>query len=173
MDQGEKIMSRLEVVLSHAEELLLGLLLASASLVLFANVVARYVFNWGFPWAEELVRYEIVWMVFLGGSAAARQGLHIGVDLLLKFSPKLLRKPLEILINLISFAFCALIVFYGAEMIMQTRMFGQVSPALQVPMWLVQLAIPVGAGLMALRFGQQIWHICRGDKFESHLEHIG
>ena len=60
-------MSSLDRILSHAEEFLLGVLLATASLVLFVNVVARYVFNWGFPWAEELVRYEIVWMVFLGG----------------------------------------------------------------------------------------------------------
>ena len=64
-------MSSLDRILSHAEEFLLGVLLATASLVLFVNVVARYIFNWGFPWAEELVRYEIVWMVFLGGSAAA------------------------------------------------------------------------------------------------------
>ncbi len=166
-------MSGLNKMLSHAEEFLLGLLLATASLVLFANVVARYVFNWGFPWAEELVRYEIVWMVFLGGSAAARQGLHIGVDILVRFSPRPLRKPLEVLINLISLVFCLFILFFGAKLIIQTRMFGQVSPALQVPMWLVQLAIPVGGGLMALRFGQQIWHIFSGEKMESHPESLG
>ena len=166
-------MSSLDRILSHAEEFLLGILLASASLVLFANVVARYVFNWGFPWAEELVRYEIVWMVFLGGSAAARQGLHIGVDIVVKFAPRPLRKTTEALINLISLVFCLLVLFYGAKLIIQTRMFGQVSPALQVPMWLVQLAIPVGGGLMALRFAQQLWHVFRGEKMEAHPESLG
>ena len=165
--------TKLDVALSKAEEFLLGVLLTTASLVLFANVVARYVFNWGFTWAEELVRYEIIWMVFLGGSIAARQGLHIGVDLLVRFAPVPLRKPINILINLISLTFCLLILYYGASLISQTKMFGQVSPALQVPMWMVQLAIPLGAGLMALRFAQQIWHIIAGDKMESHLESIG
>lgn len=166
-------MVKLEALLSKTEEFLLGVLLTTASLVLFANVVARYVFNWGFTWAEELVRYEIIWMVFLGGSVAARQGLHIGVDLLVRFAPVPLRKPISILINLISMIFCGLIVYYGAALISQTRMFGQVSPALQVPMWMVQLAIPLGAGLMALRFAQQIWHLIAGEKIESHLESIG
>ena len=166
-------MSSVDRILSHAEEFLLGLLLGTASLVPFANVVARYVFNWGFPWAEELVRYEIVWMVFLGGSAAARQGLHIGVDIVVKFAPRPLRKFTEALLNLISLVFCLLVLFYGAKLIMQIRMFGQVSPALQVPMWLVQLAIPVGGGLMALRFAQQIWHVFRGEKMEAHPESLG
>lgn len=166
-------MSGLNRMLSHTEEFLLGILLATASLVLFANVVARYVFNWGFPWAEELVRYEIVWMVFLGGSAAARQGLHIGVDILVKLSPPPLRKFIEVSVNLVSLIFCLLVLVYGAKLIIQTRMFGQVSPAIQVPMWLVQLAIPVGSGLMALRFGQQIWHLFRGEDLESHPESLG
>jgi C4-dicarboxylate transporter DctQ subunit len=165
--------TKFDEILSRVEEFLLGILLTTASLVLFANVVARYVFNWGFPWAEELVRYEIIWMVFLGGSIAARQGLHIGVDILVRFAPVPLRKPISILINTISLAFCALIVYYGSSLIYQTRMFGQVSPALQVPMWMVQTAIPLGAGLMALRFSQQIWHLLVGDKMESHVEGLG
>ncbi|GBE14643.1 sialic acid TRAP transporter permease protein SiaT [bacterium BMS3Abin14] len=166
-------MSKLDAVLSKTEEFLLGVLMTTASLVLFANIIARYVFNWGFPWAEELVRYEIIWMVFLGGSVAARQGLHIGVDLLVRFAPRPLRKPINILINVISLVFCGFIVYYGAALIIQTRMFGQVSPALQMPMWMVQLAIPFGAGLMALRFAQQIWRLTVGNKMESHLESIG
>ena len=165
--------TKFDEILTRLEEFLLGILLTTASLVLFANVVARYVFNWGFPWAEELVRYEIIWMVFLGGSVAARQGLHIGVDILVRFAPVPLRKPINILINAISLAFCALIVYYGSSLISQTRMFGQVSPALQVPMWMVQTAIPLGAGLMALRFSQQIWHHLAGDKIESHVEGLG
>ena len=92
---------------------------------------------------------------------------------MVKFAPRPLRKPTEALINLISLVFCLLVLFYGAKLIMQTRMFGQVSPALQVPMWVVQLAIPVGAGLMALRFAQQLWHVFWGEKMEAHPESLG
>ena len=167
-------MSRLNRILSHAEEFLLGLLLATASLVLFINVVARYIFNWGFPWAEDS------WFVtkLSGWSFWGEVPLHgkvstSVVDIVVKFAPRPLRKLTEALINLISLVFCLLVLFYGAKLIMQTRMFGQVSPALQVPMWLVQLAIPVGGGLMALRFAQQLWHVFRGEKMEAHPESLG
>lgn len=164
---------KLDIIFSRIEEFLLGILLTTASLVLFVNVVARYGFNWGFSWAEELVRYEIIWMVFLGGSIAAREGLHIGVDILVRFAPRPLRRPIEALIYLISLVFCGLILYYGVDLIKQTRMFGQVSPALQLPMWIAQLAVPLGAGLMALRFTQQLWHLFAGDKMDSHVENIG
>ncbi|MFT6642156.1 MAG: C4-dicarboxylate transporter DctQ subunit, partial [Flavobacteriaceae bacterium] len=78
---------------------MIGGLLASASLILFANVVARYVFNWGVPWAEELVRYEIIWMVFIGGSVAVRKGIHIGIDILATVSPPKTQTVIHLVIN--------------------------------------------------------------------------
>lgn len=167
-------MRKLDLFVSRSEEILIGVLILTASVILFANVLARYVFNSGFPWAEELVRYQIVWMVFLGASVAARQGIHIGVDILLKLSPPPLARVIDLLIHAVSIAFCAFLVFYGAELIEQTRAFGQVSPAMQMPMWLVQLAIPVGAALMGVRFAQHFVRTLLGRQQEAaHVEQIG
>jgi len=167
-------MRKLDFFVSRSEEILIGLLILVASVILFTNVVARYVFNAGFPWAEELVRYQIVWMVFLGASVAARQGIHIGVDILLKFSPPPLAKLIELAVHAIAVVFCGFLVFYGVQLVEQTQAFGQASPALQMPMWLVQLAIPVGAALMAIRFTQQFFRTLLGRAQEPvHLEQIG
>lgn len=167
-------MSRFNWLVSRAEEIIIGTLIFLASLILFSNVVARYLFNAGFPWAEEVVRYQIVWMVFLGASVAAREGIHIGVDILAKFSPPSVAKLIRLLVNLISVVFALMLVFFGADLISQTRMFGQVSPALQVPMWLVQLAIPVGGGLMAIRFAQAfVAELFGNQQQEQQLENIG
>src|SRR5690606_19073778 len=159
-------MRKLDLFVSRSEEILIGVLILTASVILFANVVARYVFNAGFPWAEELVRYQIVWMVFLGASVAARQGIHIGVDILIKLSPPPLAKLIELVVHAIAVVFCGFLVFYGAQLIEQTFAFGQVSPALQLPMWLVQLAIPVGAALMGIRFAQQFFRTLLGREQE-------
>lgn len=164
---------KLERLLSRAEELIIGVLLASAAATIFVNVVARYVFNLGFPWAEELVRYEIVWMAFIGGSVAARQGIHIGVDVIAKFAPPRIGRMVTLVVYALSVAFCSLFAYFGAELIVETSAFGQVSPALQVPMWTVQAAIPVGAGLMAFRFAQQFVLTLRGAGRDRHLEFIG
>ncbi len=155
------------------EEILIGALLATTSLILFANVVARYVFNWGVPWAEELVRYEIIWMVFIGGSVAARKGIHIGVDILVNFSPPALRRPITVIINAISLVFCIFLVILGSDLAAQTKMFGQVTPALEAPMWVVQAAIPLGGGLMAVRFLQRIIASLRNEDDAVSVETIG
>ena len=83
---------------------------------------------------------------------------------------------MSISLNVVNIAvvFCAFVVFYGAELIAQTRAFGQISPAMQVPMWLVQLAIPVGSALMGLRFAQQFFRtLLRHEQEPVHLEQIG
>lgn len=167
-------MRKLDLLVSRSEEVLIGTLILSASVILFANVIARYFFNLGLPWAEELVRYQIVWMVFLGASVAARQGIHIGVDILMKISPAPVARLIDLTIHAIAVVFCGFLVFYGAELIAQTRAFGQISPAMQVPMWLVQLAIPVGSALMGVRFAQQFFRTLLGREQEAvHLEQIG
>ena len=63
----------LDAALARAGEVLIGVLLLAASLLLFADVVARYGFNDAFSWAEELTRYAIVWMVFVGTPRGARK----------------------------------------------------------------------------------------------------
>ncbi|WP_447527904.1 TRAP transporter small permease [Vreelandella sp. TE19] len=167
-------MRKLDAWLSRSEEVVIGLLIFSAALILFANVVARYVFNDGFSWAEELVRYQIVWMVLLGASVAARQGIHIGIDILRRFSPPPIARGLELLVHAISIGFCAFLVFYGFQLTEQTHRFGQVSSALQAPMWVVQLAIPVGALLMGIRFTQHFFRVLLGRRqADTHLDQIG
>ncbi len=169
------ILRKLNQYSNSLEEILIGGLLATASVILFANVVARYIFNWGVPWAEELVRYEIVWMVFIGGSVAARKGIHIGVDILATFSPPHIRPFILFLINAIALIFCLFLAIKGADLVLQTKMFGQVTPALQIPMWVVQLAIPVGGALMAVRFLQRLIATGRGTDRgnDPSVENIG
>jgi C4-dicarboxylate transporter DctQ subunit len=169
------ILQRINKLSHFLEEILIGGLLASASLILFANVVARYVFNWGVPWAEELVRYEIIWMVFIGGSVAVRKGIHIGIDILATVSPPKTQTVIHLVINAISLLFCVFLTVIGFDHISQIKMSGQVAPALQVPIWIVQMAIPIpiGGSLMALRFLQRLISVWRDGVSDAQLEDLG
>lgn len=164
----------LEAALSRAEETLIGVLLVAASFVLFANVVARYGFNESFAWAEELTRYAIVWMVFIGGSVAARKGIHIGVDLLARaLAGRPQQRYLIAAVNLLCVAFGVFLVVFGGSLVAQAQQFGQVTPALQVPLWTVQLAIPVGGALMTLRFAQRLHADWTGHADATPVELLG
>lgn len=165
---SEAMLARLDRVLSFAEDTFISILLIAASAILFINVVGRYVFNSGFVWAEELVRYQIVWLVFVGASVAARKGIHIGVDAVVQIVPAKVRIAVRAAVFLVCIVFCGLLLFYGLELMLQTRAFNQRTPALQAPFWLAQLAIPVGAALMGLRFVQELLRTLTGE--ERHAE---
>lgn len=150
------MLERLDRGLSIGEDFFISVMLITASAILFVNVVGRYVFNYGFVWAEEVVRYEIIWLVFVGGSVAARKGIHIGVEALVHTLPPSVQKWVNSAVLVLCIGFCAILAFYGWELVAQTRQFNQRTPAMQFPFWLIQLAIPVGAMLMGLRFTQSL-----------------
>jgi TRAP-type transport system small permease protein len=75
--------------------------LASMSILVFGNVVLRYVFNSGITWSEEMSRFLFVWMVFLGAIAAMKDNMHLGVDIVVKALPKTLQKIAFVISNLL------------------------------------------------------------------------
>lgn len=166
------MLQRLDRILCWVEEVFIATLLITASAILFTNVVARYLFNAGFVWAEELVRYEIIWMVFIGGSVAVRKGIHIGVEAVVLALPMGGARVLRVAVSLICIAFCLVLMIYGAQLAEQTQAFGQKTSAMQAPVWVIQLAIPLGAGLMCLRFSQGLWNEIFGDHRRAETEII-
>ena len=95
----------------------IGALILIACFVLFVNVVLRAL-GYSLKWAEELTRYIIVWVTFIGGSMCIQDGTHVGIDVLpSRLGPKG-KLILSIIINLISLAFVAVMAYLGVEMVM-------------------------------------------------------
>ena len=65
----------------------IALCLAAMVVLVFSNVVLRYVFNSGIATSEELSRWLLVWLTFLGAIVALRQHAHLGVDTLVRALP--------------------------------------------------------------------------------------
>jgi len=147
----------LDVALCRIEEGAVAVLLGAAALVLFLDVAARYLFSAPFSWGAESVRYAIIWVVFIGSSIAARRGIHISISALREFLPPPAQRPLIMLVLVICCGFSLLLLYASVSLIQFMRRFSQVTPALEIPMWWVYLAVPVGAGLMSLRFTQALW----------------
>src|SRR3954447_7660566 len=74
-------------LINHLEEGFIALLLAAMTLLTFAQVVLRYVFNSGFVWGVEATTYMFAWLVLFGISYGIRVHAHIGIDLLVKGLP--------------------------------------------------------------------------------------
>jgi TRAP-type transport system small permease protein len=82
-------------------EFLMGLALTVMVVLIFGNVVLRYVFNTGIAWAEEIARLMFVWMIFLGAIIAMRKHAHIGVEMLQERLPRPARLACAIVSHLL------------------------------------------------------------------------
>jgi C4-dicarboxylate transporter DctQ subunit len=108
-------------------------------------------------WAQELCIFMIVWMAKFGAAYGVRTGIHVGVDILVE---RLSGTPQRafILAGLLAGAlFTAIIGTVGAHLVWHIFDTGQTSAVLELPMWLVYLAVPLGSYLMCFRFLQVAW----------------
>ncbi len=95
------------------EETLIAFLLGAMTLLTFANVVARYVFNSNILWALELTVFMFAWLVLLGASYAVKKGAHLGVDAVIDMLPKGPRRVLAVIAVLVCI-FYSLLLLKGA-----------------------------------------------------------
>ncbi|MBI6629211.1 TRAP transporter small permease [Pontibaca salina] len=150
--------------ISIVEKAILILALLVSTGVLIADIVLRSTVGIALSWSAELTRYAIVWMVFIGGSVAAREGSHISIDMLGEMLPPGSAKALGAAAMAVSGAGCAVLMVVSVQLVRTMMTFGQTSPALEVPMWWVYLALPVGFGLMSIRFVQAAADVATRDE---------
>jgi len=141
--------------LDKLEEIFISLTLLAANLLVVVNVIIR-AFGHGTMWSEELIRYMVIWVTFIGISYCVRVGGHISIELipdLLKGKSKVI---LESIIYLTSFIFSVLLTWYSVQFVHTNYLYGQQSPALEIPIFLIYLVIPISGGLMTLRYVTQM-----------------
>jgi C4-dicarboxylate transporter DctQ subunit len=151
-------------VLDHLEEWLIAGLMAGATLLIFVAVLHRYAAGLAIPWlqdrllalnlgwAQELCIYMFVWMAKFGAAYGVRTGIHVGVDVLVNRLAAPLRSKL-ILFGLFAGAlFTGVIGCFGANFVWGLAGTDQSTPDLELPSWIVYLAIPCGSFLMCFRF---------------------
>ena len=81
-------MNRIVRTIVSIEEAFISILLPIMCIVVFAGTVGRYTKLFTMPWGEELARYILVWIVFIGSAAAAREGAHFAADIVVALIPK-------------------------------------------------------------------------------------
>lgn len=121
---------------------LLMALLALMAVMVFANVVLRYTTGDSLVWAEELSRYLMIWLTFLGAGLVLRYGGHLAIDNLQDAVPARAGRILRVLILLCVLAFAAAMMWLGAGYIV--RAWAQTTPVTELPFGLVYSALPVG-----------------------------
>ncbi|MDO4581289.1 MAG: TRAP transporter small permease [Bacillota bacterium] len=148
-------------VYNKAEEYFLVGCLAFTVCIVFLQVVMRNLFNYALPWCEELSRYIFVWLVWLGASMTTRKKGHIRVEFIFNIFGGKYRVFFEILTAVIWCGFCIFLAAISSQLVIKAYNINNVSTAMQLPMYISYLAIPVGVGIMSLRLIGQIIEIIK------------
>ena len=162
--------------------------MGGATIVIFVAVVHRYASGIPWPafqdwlltinmsWAQELCIYMFVWMAKFGAAYGVRTGIHVGVDVLVKQLPERIRRKCILFALFAGALFTGVVGTFGTKFVWDMAHTEQVSPDLELPMWIVFLAIPCGSYLMCYRFLQVAWSFWRTGELphhdESHVEGI-
>lgn len=149
-------MDGLKKFLNNFEGYVCVVTLLVMSVVVFWQVVCRYVLKSSLPWSEELSRYLLVWTSFIGGAYGVRLGAHIGVEAFTLLLPKKAQKVLHIIVMIACLILCAFICKFGFEIVQTQLAKNQLSPAMRIPMGYMYAAIPVGMIFFIIRYIQDI-----------------
>ena len=132
----ERLTTGLELVVACA------MLAISASLGMF-QIIMRFVIEAPAEWTEVLIRFSLIWMVFMGIPAAFRQGAMVSVDVLYRWSPPRFRRVLDWTVSLAALALIAIVIWWGWDYAQRGGV--QSMAGLEsVSMFWAYLAMPVG-----------------------------
>lgn len=127
----------------------LVMLCAAMGVLVFFNVLSRFIFNLDVAWSSELVTFCLVWGSFLGGAAAVQRGAHMRVGEVIEALPRRARLMLEALVLLATLALLIFVAWYGLAICQRT--WAQETTVLYWPQGLLYAGMPVGA-ILAVPF---------------------
>lgn len=156
-------MNKFKDFIDNFEERVITILLPLMVIVVFFSTFLRFTGITTISWGDELARYLMIWLIFLGIGQGAKNNKHFTVDVIVNLFPKSVNKALFVFRTAIIVAFLGIIIYLSSSLISSIASMGQTSPALQWPMWLIYSAIPVGSILMIIRSIQYTVKYLKGD----------
>ena len=169
---------------NEIEETLIAVCLGLMTLITFANVIARYIFNANVLWALEATVFLFAWLVLIGTSYVVKVGGHLGVDALVKVLSPGTRRYVSLVAAACCIVFSLLLLIgaweYWAPFIGKQAWYevndipmpgwlrfiepilNEGEPYEKLPRFIPYAALPIGMALLLFRFIEAAWHVWTG-----------
>jgi TRAP-type C4-dicarboxylate transport system permease small subunit len=138
----EHVSDVLNTVVKH----MAGFLLAAMTVVVFLQVLFRYVFDAPLDWSEELATFTFAWMALLGAGVGLKYNQHPSLDIFQSRFPPILQKIAQVLVNLAVMFMLIVLCIYGWKLTMVMRM--QTMAALGYSVAFIYIILPISAIIM-------------------------
>ena len=123
-------------------------MMAVMVLLVFMNVVSRYIFNHSIIWAEEVSQYLMIWVAFLAAGLALREGRHVAIEMLQDRLPATARRITRHFVALLLIVFMGILIILGFQFVHFA--WDQETPVLNIPLGIPYMAVPIGALLLVI-----------------------
>ena len=143
-------MEKLSTVVDKITLTTASILLVLIAVIVNWGVFCRYVLFAPLPWSEQIPKYAMIYMGFLGASVGISKNRHIGFDILVTRLPPMIRKLIIIAGRILILFFLVMMTIYGVSLAMAVG-FSSNAPMLPIPMFYLFLAVPIGGVFMILQ----------------------
>ncbi len=144
-------LERIRVVLHRVEDSILVAILTLMIGLVAIQILMRNLFGGGIIWGDMLVRVLVLWVGLVGAMVATRQNKHISIDLVARYLPQEFSLPVKAAVELFAAVVCALTAYYSFIFV-YAEFYDGGTAFEQVPVWVCEAIMPLGFGVMALRF---------------------
>jgi TRAP-type C4-dicarboxylate transport system permease small subunit len=131
-------------------EYLSGILLAVMVVCILLQVLLRGFLNLGLSWTEEMARYTMIWLTYIGAIVSLKQGSHIAINILVRKLSPTWQKYVNLLSNLLMLFFLLVLVRVGIKLAFSRIIINQLTPGLQISTSYVYSALPISVGIMVM-----------------------
>ena len=129
-----------------------GVLFIVIALIVFYEIVARYVFNAPTTWSIDVSIYLVLWATFLGAAYTLKEGSHIMVDVVVVKFPLRNARLIRLATYTLVLAFCLVLLWRGTLACIDAVRYNEVTlSTYRFPLWLPMSAIPAGSFILSLQ----------------------
>lgn len=148
----------------YAESFILIITLLLMSVFVGLQVFMRYVMQASLSWSEEISRYLFIFLINIGISYGVKENRHVSISFFVNLFSEKVKKYILIFSDVLFLVFSLIVAVHGVQIASVIRMYGQNSPAVGLPMWIVYIATPIGFSLVSIRLIQRIVFKIKGEK---------
>ncbi len=144
-------MQRVLEIIHGFEDALLAFMVAVMIFLVGSQILLRNLFDTGFAWADPVLRLMVLWVGLLGALAASRTDKHIAIDVFSRLLGARALAGAKSITTLFTAVISGLIAYHGGRFVAMEREADVIGVG-GMPAWLLELIIPVGFGLIAVRY---------------------
>ena len=164
-------MKSLNRALTTLENVLAAGTLAAAALIAILAILLRQIFGIFLFWSEEAIIYLIIFSTFFGAVITLRAQEHVNVDVIATFLGRRGKQVMALVALVVTLVYLGAVGFYAWMLLFEPFSSSTSTPALELPLWVVESAVAIGFTLMFLRAIELIVRVWRhGVEEENVLE---